>query len=66
VRRFEGKVALVTGAAAGIGQATALRLASEGASLCCVDLSAEGLEETTKRCAELGAAVESARCDVGP
>jgi NAD(P)-dependent dehydrogenase (short-subunit alcohol dehydrogenase family) len=29
--RFEGKVALVTGAATGIGQATAARLASEGA-----------------------------------
>jgi NAD(P)-dependent dehydrogenase (short-subunit alcohol dehydrogenase family) len=30
-RRFEGKVALVTGAATGIGQATATRLAAEGA-----------------------------------
>ena len=65
MRRFEGKVALITGAAAGIGQATALRLAAEGASLCCVDLSAEGLEETAQRAAELGAAVESVRCDVG-
>jgi hypothetical protein len=64
VRRFEGKVALVTGAAAGIGQATAERLASEGAGLTCVDLSLEGLEETAKRCAARGAAVESVRCDV--
>jgi NAD(P)-dependent dehydrogenase (short-subunit alcohol dehydrogenase family) len=64
MRRFDGKVALVTGAAAGIGRATAERLASEGASLLCVDLAAEPLEATGKRCAELGAAVETALCDV--
>lgn len=63
MRRFEGKVALVTGAAAGIGRATAERLASEGASLLCADLALEGLEETAKRCTELGAAVEAVRCD---
>ena len=64
MRRFEGKVALVTGAAAGIGQATAVRLASEGASVACVDVSAEGLEATAKRCAEHGAGAWTARCDV--
>ncbi|HEX2484453.1 MAG TPA: SDR family NAD(P)-dependent oxidoreductase [Myxococcota bacterium] len=64
MRRFEGKAALVTGAAAGIGQATAVRLASEGASVACVDVSAEGLEATAKRCAEHGAAAWTARCDV--
>jgi NAD(P)-dependent dehydrogenase (short-subunit alcohol dehydrogenase family) len=64
VRRFEGKVALVTGAAAGIGQATAERLASEGASVACVDLAAEGLEATVKRCEAHGAAALALRCDV--
>jgi meso-butanediol dehydrogenase / (S,S)-butanediol dehydrogenase / diacetyl reductase len=64
MRRFDGKVAFVTGSAAGIGRATALRLASEGASLYLIDLALEGLQETAKRCEELGAAVAHARCDV--
>src|SRR5689334_10931016 len=38
-RRFEGEVAVITGAASGIGQATAVQLASEGASVVLVDLS---------------------------
>ena len=64
VRRFEDRVALVSGAASGIGRATAERLAREGASLLCVDLQAEALEETAKNCAATGANVESALCDV--
>ncbi len=63
-RRFEGKVAFITGAAAGIGRATAIRLASEGATLYLVDLAEQGLEETAKLCVESGATVERALCDV--
>lgn len=62
--RMQGKVAFITGAAAGIGRATALRLASEGASVWVVDVAMEGLEETQKLCAETGAECEASRCDV--
>lgn len=42
--RVKGKVAIVTGAASGIGQATAELLASEGASVVVADMNAEGAE----------------------
>ena len=64
MKRFENKVAFVTGAASGIGRATAIRLANEGASLYIVDMNQAGLEETTKRCGEQGADVEQQTCDV--
>jgi len=46
MQRFEGKVAIVTGAASGLGRAVAQRLASEGANVACVDLNGAGAEET--------------------
>lgn len=64
MRRFDGKVAFLTGAAAGIGRATAERLAREGGSLHLVDLAEEGLRETATLCEAQGAAVSFARCDV--
>jgi meso-butanediol dehydrogenase/(S,S)-butanediol dehydrogenase/diacetyl reductase len=47
-RRFEGKAALVTGAASGIGRASAHRLASEGATLALADIDIEGLEQVAR------------------
>lgn len=46
--RYEGRVALVTGAGSGIGRATTHRLVDEGATVVAVDLSADGLEITAK------------------
>lgn len=46
MNRLEGKRILVTGAASGIGQATALRLLSEGAVVVAADISADGLSAT--------------------
>jgi NAD(P)-dependent dehydrogenase (short-subunit alcohol dehydrogenase family) len=49
-----GKVALVTGAASGIGRSTALALAEEGADLVLTDINREALEEVRKEVAALG------------
>ena len=49
-RRFDGKVALVTGAASGVGRETARRLAAEGGLVVGVDLDATGLASTGREC----------------
>lgn len=52
LKRFDNKVVLITGAATGIGRATALRLASEGATLILADRNLEGAEKVCAAAAE--------------
>jgi meso-butanediol dehydrogenase/(S,S)-butanediol dehydrogenase/diacetyl reductase len=64
MRRFDDKVVLITGAASGIGRATAERLASEGAALLCVDVQAKGLAETVGLLTAAGATAHPFAADL--
>jgi len=61
---LENKVALVTGAAAGIGRESALALAREGAAVCLSDLNRAGGEETAQAIISAGGKAIFVRCDV--
>jgi len=62
--RLEGKVAVITGAADGIGRATAVLFAKEGASLVLADLNEKGLAETLDLISQQGGKAVGQKTDV--
>jgi NAD(P)-dependent dehydrogenase (short-subunit alcohol dehydrogenase family) len=62
--RFEGKVALVTGAASGIGRAAALQFAAEGATLAVADIDEAGARSTAEAIEARGGRAEAICVDV--
>src|SRR5262249_44603586 len=63
-RRYRGKTVLVTGAASGVGRATALRVAAEGAQVWCVDLNGDGAAETARHITHHPGAARAGALDV--
>jgi NAD(P)-dependent dehydrogenase (short-subunit alcohol dehydrogenase family) len=62
--RFADKVAFVTGATTGIGHATALAFAREGAGVVVADIAAEGNQETARLIEQAGGQALAVTCDV--
>jgi NAD(P)-dependent dehydrogenase (short-subunit alcohol dehydrogenase family) len=58
------KVAFLTGAASGIGRATALTFAREGVSTVVADIDEHGNQETARMVENLGGQALAVRCDV--
>ena len=63
-RSYEGKVAFVTGAANGIGRATAMAFAREGANVVVADIAEIGIRETARIIEEFGGRALPVKCDV--
>lgn len=61
---LKDNVAIITGAASGIGKATSLVFAREGAKVLCADINAEGAEATARQIADTGGEAASFEVDV--
>ena len=63
-RSVAGRVAVVTGAASGMGRATAWLLADEGAKVAALDIDRAGVDETVAAIADAGGAAVAVACDL--
>ena len=64
MNRLEGKVAIITGANSGVGEATAIKFAAEGAKVAVIDLNAEWCAETVEAVAAAGSEAIALGCNV--
>lgn len=64
MQRFDDKTVMITGAASGIGRATALRLASEGGKIFAVDVQEAALQESVELIQAAGGQAVARLCDV--
>ena len=64
IQRLTNKTALVTGGSSGIGQATCLRLAQEGAKVLIVDLNEQGARQTAEQIRHQGGEANSYLCNI--
>ncbi len=62
--QLEGKVAMITGAASGIGRASALKFSGDGAAVMCADLDLDGAQHTAAMVAEKGGSAAALKLDV--
>jgi dihydroanticapsin dehydrogenase len=62
--RVENRIAIVTGAGSGIGQASAMRLAEEGATVICADINGEAVDATVKQIIDSGLKAEGQVIDI--
>ncbi len=64
MNRFTGRTAIITGAGSGLGRATAVRLAAEGAAVACLDVALDSAQQTAAEISDSGGRARAYQVDV--